>query len=98
MTTAQVTPVNKRKTSTTKKAKDSSTSSSTTIRTKKIVQKKSSVKKNTKTDVTPTLSAEERYQKICEKAYYIAEKRGFKGGNPENDWLEAESQIDTEYS
>jgi hypothetical protein len=31
---------------------------------------------------------------IAETAYYLAERRGFVGGNPEQDWLEAEAQID----
>ncbi len=47
--------------------------------------------KNSRTIV----SAEQRYRMICEAAYYIAEKRGFKGGNPSEDWVKAERQIDT---
>lgn len=30
---------------------------------------------------------------IAEAAYFIAERRGFQGGNPEQDWFEAEKQI-----
>lgn len=41
-------------------------------------------------DVTP----EERYHMIAEAAYYIAERRGFLGGDLEADWLEAEREID----
>ncbi len=34
-------------------------------------------------------------QKMIEvAAYYIAEKRNFEGGNPEEDWFEAELEID----
>lgn len=40
--------------------------------------------------VTP----EQRYQMICDAAYYRAERRGFIGGNPEQDWVEAELEID----
>jgi hypothetical protein len=40
--------------------------------------------------VTP----EQRYQMICDAAYYRAERRGFIGGNPKQDWLEAELEID----
>ena len=41
-----------------------------------------------------TVSAELRHQMIAEAAYYLAEKRHFQGGNPVNDWLEAERIID----
>jgi len=34
-----------------------------------------------------------RQAMISEAAYYLAEKRGFKGGNPVNDWFEAEKHI-----
>ena len=39
--------------------------------------------------VTP----EQRYQMIAEAAYQRAQKRSFVGGNPENDWYEAEVEI-----
>ncbi|MCI0505466.1 MAG: DUF2934 domain-containing protein [Gammaproteobacteria bacterium] len=35
-----------------------------------------------------------RFTLIQQTAYYIAEKRGFTGGNPEQDWLQAEKQVD----
>jgi hypothetical protein len=31
---------------------------------------------------------------ISEAAYFMAEKRGFTGGNPCDDWTQAESQVD----
>ena len=37
---------------------------------------------------------EERWKMISDAAYYIAEKRGFLGGDPAQDWCEAERQID----
>ena len=40
--------------------------------------------------VTP----EERLRMIAESAYFRAERRGFHGGQPDQDWLEAESEID----
>lgn len=43
-----------------------------------------------KTTVTP----EERYRMIAENAYHRAEKRGFVGGDPLNDWLLAELEVD----
>ncbi len=39
------------------------------------------------------VTAEERHRMIAEAAYYIAERRGFQGGDPEQDWREAEAQI-----
>lgn len=40
------------------------------------------------------ITSEERTRLINEAAYYIAEKRGFQGGDPQQDWLEAAAQID----
>lgn len=40
------------------------------------------------------VTAEERRQMIEKEAYFIAERRGFQGGNPIQDWLEAEMKID----
>jgi len=31
---------------------------------------------------------------ISEEAYFMAEKRGFTGGNPCDDWVQAESKVD----
>ena len=39
--------------------------------------------------VTP----EQRHQMIAEAAYRRAQKRSFAGGDPENDWYEAEVEI-----
>jgi phasin family protein len=36
----------------------------------------------------------QRWQMIAEAAYYRAESRGFFGGNPVEDWIEAEKEID----
>jgi hypothetical protein len=33
------------------------------------------------------------HQMISEAAYYKAEQRGFSGGDPEQDWFEAEAEI-----
>jgi hypothetical protein len=40
------------------------------------------------------ISGEERHRLIAEVAYYRAEQRGFIGGDPLADWLEAEAEID----
>ena len=41
-----------------------------------------------------TVSQEERWRMVAEAAYLRAEKRGFSGGNPTDDWLEAEAEVD----
>lgn len=41
-----------------------------------------------------TLSAEERHRLIAERAYFLAEKRGFQGGCPQQDWFEAAAYVD----
>lgn len=42
----------------------------------------------------PQLSPEQRRCYVEVAAYYIAERRGFQGGNPTDDWLAAEAEID----
>ena len=41
------------------------------------------------------INQEQRRQLIATAAYLRAEKRGFNGGDPVEDWLQAESEIDT---
>ena len=52
--------------------------------------------KSVKISVNKRVSPEERIDMISTAAYFIAEKRGFGNGNPEDDWLIAESQIENE--
>jgi hypothetical protein len=40
--------------------------------------------------VTP----EERHRMIAETAYFLAQERGFTGGDPVSDWIEAERRVD----
>lgn len=40
------------------------------------------------------ITAEERYRMIAEAAYFLAEKRGFTGGDMAVDWRQAEAQVD----
>jgi hypothetical protein len=40
------------------------------------------------------LTPAERMKMIAEAAYYLAEKRGFSGGNELTDWVAAEKQVD----
>ncbi len=49
-----------------------------------------------KPETTRNVTPEERWHMIEEAAYYHAEKRGFVGGDPAQDWSEAEAQIDAE--
>lgn len=45
--------------------------------------------------VTPAgIAAQQRLHYIQVAAYYIAERRGFHGGSPEADWVQAEREID----
>jgi len=39
-------------------------------------------------------SAAERHQMIKVAAYFLAEQRGFCGGDPQTDWLSAEAEVD----
>lgn len=48
-------------------------------------------RKNAETD-----GSDERRQRIAEAAYYKAERRGFAPGGEEEDWLEAEHEVDAE--
>jgi len=40
------------------------------------------------------LDADERRRRIAEAAYFRAERRGFAGGDPVVDWIEAEAEVD----
>jgi len=52
--------------------------------------KSKAAKGNGATPITP----EQRYRMICDAAYFRAERRGFIGGNPAEDWTAAEAEID----
>jgi hypothetical protein len=56
------------------------------------------VSTETTTDATSysdnAVTLEKRRYMIAEAAYYRAEHWGFKEGSPEQDWLEAEKEID----
>jgi hypothetical protein len=58
---------------------------------KKAATKKASRKKAVK---TAQLTHQERYMKIAEAAYLLAEQQGFKLGSEMDNWLKAEQQID----
>lgn len=44
--------------------------------------------------VTRSVSAEQRNAMIAESAYLRAEARGFQGGDPVQDWLDGEKEVD----
>ncbi len=50
-----------------------------------------------KNRVNAIISSEDRYRLIAEAAYYLAEQRGFDGGDTIQDWLQAEAKIDSIY-
>lgn len=41
----------------------------------------------------PVVTEDERMQMIATAAYFKAEQRGFVGGNPEQDWADAEREV-----
>lgn len=57
--------------------------------------KVNSVRKDSATGVNPAqiVSADERQKMIAEAAYFRALERGFSGGDPLDDWLMAEREI-----
>lgn len=44
--------------------------------------------------ITTKVSEDQRRQMIAEAAYLRAERRGFNGGDPVTDWIEAEAEVD----
>ena len=43
--------------------------------------------------ITSKVSEGQRQQMIAEAAYFRAERRGFSGGDPVTDWVEAEAEV-----
>lgn len=79
------------------KQKKSKTTKTTKTTKKPAAKRKSTAATTTRAPTKATLikvSDEERLSMIAETAYFKAEKRGFVGGNPEEDWLAAESEVD----
>jgi|GEM_PF-236870 len=62
--------------------------------------RRSSPKNDTtkKAETKKSVSPLERWNMVTEAAYYRAQARGFVGGNPMEDWREAEKAIDAEYT
>lgn len=101
----KTTSTSKTKKAQAKKAATSSTTKSAG-KTKTSATKSKKVKSATRKASTPTKSrkpksskgngsgADKRAMLIQQEAYFIAEKRGFEGGDPVQDWLMAERQVD----
>ena len=49
---------------------------------------------NNSTSLPSGIDAEHRQRLISEEAYLMAERRGFDGGDPAQDWAEAERTVD----
>lgn len=49
------------------------------------------------TQITALLPPDQRHRMIAEAAYFRAERRGFQGGCPIEDWLVAEREISQRY-
>lgn len=47
-------------------------------------------------EIRHDIDKQDRQQRIAEAAYFRAERRGFIGGDPVADWIEAEHEIDAE--
>ncbi|MFZ0257121.1 MAG: TIGR01841 family phasin [Gammaproteobacteria bacterium] len=93
--------VNETKQTETKKSPKKSSSGAATSRTSTTKSKsaaKAVEKRPATTDTKQPVTPLERWRMIAEAAYYQAEKRGFFGGNPMEDWAAAEQEIDAKYT
>ncbi|WP_455207257.1 DUF2934 domain-containing protein [Kaarinaea lacus] len=70
------------------------TTSKTEVKTDKKTAKIPGAKKAKLAGKSSPATDPKRFALIQQTAYYIAEKRGFVGGDPEKDWLMAEKQVD----
>ena len=61
------------------------------VKTRKRAARPKSVAENTGKN---GVSKEQRHRQIEEAAYLRAAARGFRGGDPTHDWLEAERELD----
>ncbi|OQW89996.1 MAG: hypothetical protein BWK72_01810 [Rhodoferax ferrireducens] len=61
---------------------------------KPAAKKASATQLKPSTAPVPVLSSEQRTHYVSVAAFYIAERRGFTLGNPADDWLAAEAEVD----
>ena len=69
-------------------------SSAKTVTTKPKLSPSLAAKKAAKGNGKAHITPEQRYRMICDAAYFRAERRGFVGGNPGDDWIAAEAEVD----
>lgn len=62
---------------------------------KKKTARKPSLKKQSQETTAIVISEFDRQKMIAEAAYYRAEQRGFAAGDPLEDWLAAETEVDS---
>ena len=65
-----------------------------TSTTKTPAKSAAAAKKTPPAGILLPVSHEERWRMVAEAAYYIAQRRGFVGGDPNADWAEAEAEVD----
>lgn len=91
-------PAAKKAAATPAKSKTTSKAAAPAVAKQPTAEKRTTLKKPgakaAKGNGQTTLTPEQRFQMICDAAYYRAERRGFVGGNPHEDWLAAEAEID----
>jgi hypothetical protein len=62
--------------------------------TAKTATKKTAAKRTPPAGILLPVSHEERWRMVAEAAYYIAQRRGFVGGDANADWVAAEAEVD----
>lgn len=58
------------------------------------VTRGTAVKRTPPAGIMLPVSHEERWRMVAEAAYYIAQRRGFVGGDAIADWVAAEAEVD----
>lgn len=61
---------------------------------RKAPAKRTTAKKTKPVGMLLPVSHEERWRMVAEAAYYIAQRRGFVGGDALADWVAAEAEVD----
>ena len=58
--------------------------------------RKTTARKTAAKAVSPAVNDEQRLAMVREAAYFRAEQRGFVGGDPVQDWIEAELEVNAQ--
>lgn len=75
-------------------AKSNGKKPAATVTRKTVSKSRKSEQPHANVPPAKAVTPEERWKMVAEAAYLRAEKRGFSGGNPTDDWLAAEAEID----